>query len=339
MASSSAEDSHTSFAPGQLLINGRPDFRLSGTKTSTMTSISSRWERPYLWIDQECIDQSDPLILKSIFTFTRAAVACRGLLIRVVSRKDLDCLSACLDVLRLITKGPWFQRTWTFHEKYCVARLVFLIPCRYDVKISNKGLAYKVDKDIVFDSWGLKFGMESVISISLKHRDPKAVRKFTDILTNYFTSVKLNPQDFNTRICDSNNLLDTIFQPMEECDNTTVANLLSTFANICDFRWRLPLTFLRDSNVGLSTCMLILIQKNLSIEIESKAHQLHSALPIMDYKIKDVLRHIGFFVEQRLFLDEYVGDRWVLDSTLCFSRRTARPRLPTNSRSPHQCKR
>ena len=88
-----------------------------------------------------------------------------------------------------------------------------------------------------------------------------------------------------------------IYEQMEQCENSVLADRLAILANICDLPYRLESTKLNHSQYGYSTCLLVLIFANIWPDRE-KRRMRYKELPndLMDVPIGILLSYLAWQV-------------------------------------------
>ncbi|RYP43967.1 hypothetical protein DL768_009521 [Monosporascus sp. mg162] len=129
-------------------------------------------DAPFIWIDNDCIDQADPVdveqhlhIVHEIFYQSRHAIGLlsfhivhesqvdsiryihEGTCLEELSRLPEDGLPKALDIARKMMRGlrlfatisadKWFSRTWTFMERLSAPHMRLLLPCEPLLSVDN----------------------------------------------------------------------------------------------------------------------------------------------------------------------------------------------------------
>lgn len=121
---------------------------------------AARTAHPLIWIDQECIDQTDAedieyhlQVMEAIYRRATSTVAVLSKVINTpAALADLEVLlfavgvdpsnfdpmlsiaqnpeqiRSMVAILQFLAEDPWFSRTWTFHERLCASQMYFLLP-------------------------------------------------------------------------------------------------------------------------------------------------------------------------------------------------------------------
>ncbi|KAI8937283.1 hypothetical protein NX059_006491 [Plenodomus lindquistii] len=119
----------------------------------------ARWKNcPYIWIDQECIDQTSTVDIDRHIQAMHRVYNESLALIAILSIDTLSPLEAdrigrdnrqggshpLASVGRIkISQDPWFSRTWTFQERNCAKRMWWSVPVGYTT-LEEDGLTYGV---------------------------------------------------------------------------------------------------------------------------------------------------------------------------------------------------
>ncbi|KAF2868354.1 heterokaryon incompatibility protein-domain-containing protein [Massariosphaeria phaeospora] len=223
---------------------------------------------PYVWIDQECINQQDPTdierhlqVMDRIYSDSRWTVAVLSCNIANVTLLDrfkpiLDILAEPCTLLenerqpidrlvRYITQDRWFSRTWTFHEKNCAKSLALLIPTvgctssEETLRYASIGSDLCVDIDLFY-----AFGFLNQTNINDREFEQYFFRR-----SRFEENIMPGPHE--------------VFGDMEKCDNSVTADRLAIFANISGLKIKLNSTALTTPEFSYSTCILALVLANL----------------------------------------------------------------------------
>ena len=251
----------------------------------------ARSDKPLIWIDQECIDQEDPYdvdahlqIMHEIYrrsTFTVAVLS--------TTMMELDLLSYAQHgmmitrdrrqferLLRLLSSDTWFSRTWTFQERYCAARLHYLVP--FDPSLQNDALmGSRIDLEIPSTHFGVDAYLENhdpeewFTRNSAERSTPtnkvttalhaKAITELNG-LSHKFIAAQSEGISRQYSVGERRELIDRTLSTMETCENSVVADRLAIVANICNFSWRIGTADLDCTGLSLSTCILVLLKHN-----------------------------------------------------------------------------
>ncbi|OAG03238.1 uncharacterized protein CC84DRAFT_963665 [Paraphaeosphaeria sporulosa] len=261
----------------------------------------ARWQRcSYVWIDQECIMQTDPTdverhlkVMHRVYGQSRWTVAVLATpisdeynleaLLKVTrtpgspNGRDFEIATVvALNLLHTISKDRWFSRTWAFQEKYCATSLHLLIPIA-GFKITSYFKQHLLG-DEVDSSWDFCLPIKIVRKLLMRLRSGPSAAKiadhwnskdglsFRDTIENlgiWYHNV--GQSIVGEGILDwfeNSHLIHGAFAMLEICDNLVVADRISIFGNLCELPYRLLSNRLNDPQYSYSTCLLALLLAN-----------------------------------------------------------------------------
>ncbi|KAF2118177.1 heterokaryon incompatibility protein-domain-containing protein [Lophiotrema nucula] len=256
--------------------------------------FAQRRNCPYLWIDQECIDQEDAAdvekhlqIMDRVYSASRYTVA--PLSIGPSSFKQLVCLvklhgtltspqypwsdhvTGAVDALGIISSDRWFWRTWAFQEKHCSRTLYLLIP-------TNPG--WEIDGDFEVDGFKpVVIGNDVCFNMLWLHivikSDPCSqqlgckenwigsgtyeLHQTQKTLITHFIQSDRNALWRLSRSTLMNERYRDMYRMMDRSSNLKTADRLSIYANACHLDYRVLSNRLDKPQFSYSTCFLALL--------------------------------------------------------------------------------
>lgn len=270
-------------------------------------NITHYGHSPYLWIDQECIFQDDPVDVENhlqvMHLIYSNAYTTLAVLAQVVTTEEQfnilndfsqtpkagpmfktgdelrDGCSSLFALLEHVIKDLWFSRTWTLHEKYCTRGICYLVPVtfygtEFVFPYSDVGV-----QSVAFErflSGTLRAAREWNLDIELS--------VLQTLIVNYFTGF------------DST----TILLRMEQCENLILTDRLAIFSNIKEHHRILPSRKVAQCTNSYSTCLLALLLFNYynrwaaepawNLRAGEKLPGLYISLlaPLMDFSVSEV---------------------------------------------------
>lgn len=142
----------------------------------------------------------------------------------------------------------WFSRTWAFQEKLSAENLELLLPMTAHLSVESKNY-----EDLCIDiasMWSIAGSSSITCAVSAE----KQIN-----MMNHMDSSKSRPAP-RRLILEG---IVEIYEQMEQCENSVLADRLAILANICDLPYRLASTKLNHSQCGYSTCLVVLIFANI----------------------------------------------------------------------------
>lgn len=231
----------------------------------------------YIWIDQECINQDDPTdienhlqIMHRVYSTSRYTIAI--LSCKIPNRPLLDALIAFLTsraeeksnqtffaesaqrVLRYITDDRWFHRAWTYQERHCADCLEFLIPFDTSLTVPSSASLAVVGSDLCVsntDFWRSIGVFGAGINFDI-HSHATSGGLITDHRWHRYSTF------FEVIGWGGRGLGKNIFDFLEACDISILADKLAIYGNIYNLEFRFRTTRLRESDQSYSTCLLAL---------------------------------------------------------------------------------
>lgn len=284
-----------------------------------LTFAGKMLDTPLIWIDQECINQHDPVDVenhlqrmheiyqKSRYTAVILSTMFRhhrfidGLFpFRKQARSIFEYLTEeppeywhdALLAIRLLTNDLWFTRTWCFQERHCAGPCYFLIPVDPEAPFG-----YCFANSLWFSNAQLldfHKHTEQLLDAGILEYitgGDETIPKLAELIKHHYDASKSNTQQTLSTLTEEEKpqfYLDC-FQGMEACNNSVVADRIAIFGNVCRFPWALHSTRLRNPRYSYSTCILVLLRMNARGAGADllKDDNLEN---IIDYNIGDILR-------------------------------------------------
>ncbi|CAN9414300.1 unnamed protein product [Alternaria alternata] len=226
-----------------------------------------------VWIDQECIHQDDPTdverylqVMHRIYSNSKVTIA---VLATSSGRIDLHTIGHFKSLLESTSCEPtdqsiqhiafrkwfcdvsddrWFSRTWAFQEKLSAEHVELLLPIT--AQLSAESTVYE---DLCIDivrMWTIAGWSSITCAVSVEKQME---------MTNHMNNSRSRPAP-RRLILES--IVD-IYEQMEQCENSVLADRLAILANICDLAYRLASTKLDHPQYSYSTCLVVLIFSNV----------------------------------------------------------------------------
>jgi hypothetical protein len=213
-----------------------------------------------------------------------------------VQKKDLaamkEIMSRTRSFLLDIAENAWFRRSWTFQEKWCGAKLHYLLTLRCVVR---GGDLQCVGEDLFFSVKAMQAALARCTSwVGKKFKTDLRQTVHTDVPLLPFGSVWGIPGTTSSRNPEWDK-----FRVLETCDNLVVSDRLAIFANVNGFQMQLKSTVLNRAAYSYSTCILVLLLRNAKGRARS---YLRPKVGQMDLTLNDVLK--GF--RWRVRMDERI---------------------------------
>lgn len=239
---------------------------------------------PFIWIDQECMDQEDGSNEKAIGIESMDLVYRRsrhpvGLLScelsfielsivrkflgefgqRQEKRKNLQLLKSrpqdtilrLLVVLGHILDDHWWQRAWIYQEEFCSPQMNLLIPCRHADDVTFDEPISAIEFRTAVTQFCLAAQDQGFQCQHLMHR-----AKRYNILNEQFGSNALECRVYTSYTKD-------VLRELEGRENRDVFDKLAIISNCCNYSVRLDGRRLAAGNrFGLSVCILALLLLN-----------------------------------------------------------------------------
>lgn len=241
-------------------------------------------ECPYIWIDQECINQEDKedvekhlKIMHRVYRESHWPIA-----ILSVQLPDVDTVKAArnefegmfddddpsttvlkmkqrADAHEIIAKDRWFSRAWVFQERSCAKRLVLLLPpCKGSDGQPLATEDYQVDYSENLDPFSrfspLRFCFLQVIKFK-PWKDSKNFVEANSASENMEVQKRYDP-------AYSLSIASRTFHKLKDCGCSLVSDRLTILGNICDLDCKLLSNRLRDPKYSYNTCAFALFVAN-----------------------------------------------------------------------------
>lgn len=226
-----------------------------------------------VWIEQECIHQDDPTdverylqVMHRIYSNSKVTIA---VLATSSGRIDLHTIGHFKSLLESTSCEPtdqsiqhvafrkwfcdvsddrWFSRTWAFQEKLSAEHVELLLPIT--AQLSAESTVYE---DLCIDivrMWTIARWSSITCAVSVEKQME---------MPNHMNNSRSRPAP-RRLILES--IVD-IYEQMEQCENSVLADRLAILANICDLAYRLASTKLDHPQYSYSTCLVVLIFSNV----------------------------------------------------------------------------
>jgi hypothetical protein len=285
-------------------LPARPEYRMWGADDSSnglrcpeivfhrAIQYAKHRRCPYIWIDQECINQEDPAdierhlqVMHRVYSESKWTAAI--LSVQAPNKHELDNLkhwfdegdlstpdilgpvdkTLVLQTLQELSADPWFWRTWTFQERACTPHLDLLMPLPRGVSsfpdagwLIEVNYCFDIGIDLCVDFIWLTVGLY-VWEFQEAHREPDLTRcdiskpETPNELDNSFLSCYFTNKAFDTVRLVSYK----ISQMTEACDNLIVADRVSIVGNVHTWYGRRLLSNrLNCHEYSLSGCLFAL---------------------------------------------------------------------------------
>ena len=250
----------------------------------------------YLWIDQECIDQTSSADVQShlkvmhriyeeskwtvaVLSFTitdhslleyfvtylyfeEAARETERSLARL-SRKTVgypgafnQCVEGATTLLHYITEDTWFSRTWAYQEKRCASTLFLLVPIEESTKLSQSLRVHTIGTDLCFD---------------VAHFNRLMKMHHEDVFFHGYGFMPLvdNIQmkyDISWDRATDNYDCYPILRAIQDCENLVVADRIAIFGHVCGYQYRLVSSVLNSARFSFSACVIALLLANVYVD-------------------------------------------------------------------------
>jgi len=253
---------------------------------------------PYIWIDQECIEQDDPSekeimiqVMDQIFSSCKYSIGLLDTSIesqealdefsRLLSRirdqsmpKDLryntswydstepQSLIEIYDLLQNIAADSWFARNWTFQEASCARDGMHLLVPYYLFLGQSTDPHSNPPRELALrlsELWNISSIILATIG-RLKGTEPLRSSKNIDRM-NHLCNLSWQWQHSQQSHLQSFD----VAQQMQSRDNAVASDRLVIAANLCDYSKRLNTNSLRSLGYSYSICALVLALLNGTI--------------------------------------------------------------------------
>jgi hypothetical protein len=279
----------------------------------------------YVWIDQECIHQDDPIdverhlqVMHRIYSNSKVTIAVLATTSGTIdlptaryfksslnptsyettdqSAKDAVFQSWFCDV----SNDRWFSRTWAFQEKLSAEHLEFLLPLTVCTSVDSTDY-----EDLCIDiarMWTIA-GWSSITSAVSVEKQVK--------MMNHMDNNRSRPAP---RRLVLESIVD-IYEQMEQCENSVLADRLAILANICDLPFRLASTKLNHSQYGYSTCLVVLIFANVWPDREKRQMKYKElSNDLMDAPVGILLSYLAWQISVDGLDSKLRTERWAYES-------------------------
>lgn len=149
----------------------------------------------------------------------------------------------------------WFSRTWAFQEKLSAEHVELLLPI-----IAHLSAESTVYEDLCIDiarMWTIAGWSSITCAVSVEKQME---------MTNHMNNSRSRPAP---RRLTLESIVD-IYEQMEQCENSVLADRLAILANIRDLAYRLASTKLNHPQYSYSTCLVVLIFSNVWPDWETR---------------------------------------------------------------------
>lgn len=252
-----------------------------------------------IWIDQECINQEDPvekeIAIQSMDLVYQHASHTVALLDTYISTQaEVDALTMVVlgemcdanqikpltDVMEMLVLDPWFQRAWTLQESTAAgARLTILIAC--DDGLEVPALFGKTPGEFEIGLWDfqqmlvwvrimleeLRENDTSQLGLSADEAvdcftDTTSCSNYADVLWHSMPEIysEIESADVASQRRGCSAALALTY--LDDRHNSCYPDRLAILANLCNFVIRLPSDLLMRSGLGFSLCALTLATLN-----------------------------------------------------------------------------
>ena len=262
---------------------------------------------PYLWIDQECINQDDPADVEkhlqvmdqvycgSVYTVITLSTGLAtsyqlNCLIELIMTRhtnrfpNSDIVLGALVALKRIVNDRWFSRTWAFQEKHCANWPLLLIPMdsSWDISYENVPEEYGVPQTlgndllvhllplylVLVDEQFVRWQASSIVPEKpLEPDQDPCPQSLIDCFDAH------NPATASQPLVHPNlgNFRTTYLQ-MENCSNLKAADRLSIYANSSSARFRILSNRLDRLCFSYNTCFLAFILPQIYLNRDDRQH-------------------------------------------------------------------
>ena len=278
-----------------------------------------------VWIDQECIHQDDPTdverhlqVMHRIYSNSKVTIAVLATSSGRIDLPTIDHFKSLLDSTSCeptnqsiqhiafrkwfcnVSDDRWFSRTWAFQEKLSAGHIELLLPI-----IAHLPEVLTVYKDLCIDMarmWTIAGWSSITCAVSVE----KQIE-----MTNHMNNSRSRPAP-RRLILES--IVD-IYEQMEQCENSVLADRLAILANICDLPYRLASTKLNHSQYSYSTCLLVLIFANVWPDREKRRMRYKElSNDLMDAPIGILLSYLAWQVSIDGHDSEICTERYAYES-------------------------
>ncbi len=272
----------------ELLVDGYDtrSIRAPSTVLDRAISYAVHHDIRAIWIDQECIDQSDPEdkqvgIQAMDLVYQRASHPLAILNTYIETQNQMDAFAAMVkgsscepsqlegmdEVLEMLTDDQWFYRAWTLQESTSAEMSMFLlIGCDY--QLDKPAFFGTLPGEIEIDIEGFQDALinsrcmieELLASSEVDKGTATYASNNADILWNLMPTKYPNwpEDDFHRQSCNAAQA--TTF--LENRENSVFSDRLAILANLCNYEKRIDTMVMETGDYGFSTCALTLATLN-----------------------------------------------------------------------------
>ena len=283
---------------------------------------------PYIWIDQECINQTDPAdiekhlqIMHRVYKESRWTVALLSWTFPFVSAvevihdftdgqdHEVDRTKLIFAILQPLTNDRWFTRTWTHHERLCASSLHYLVPVDPTFTLSEYIKPRMAGNDLHVDASNISATGGYREKFTTSPSEIPAPGNFSSpFAENVSTSMPMRPESEHPW----NLVLLQTFDAMDKCDNFLVADRVSILGNICDLPRRLLSNRLNDPKYSYSICLMSLFLANCLPDPAERLNYLQVAWgSTLQHTIRDVFKGWELFEPSMILKAKKKG--WDID--------------------------
>jgi hypothetical protein len=274
----------------------------------------------YFWLDQLCVDQTDPLDIEKhlqcmdrVYAESQCTLAPLCMLIwnqsileslashpQDLRMAELSMIERTLASLEQLVEDTWFWRTWTYHERLC-ASSVYLAISLHGARFTSTETqdCFIVADDFIVSIERVQCMIEGlrkndIIKAGMPPSPPREQsRRLWALFQEFFVKQTIIAGRTNPIIWSK-----YIMKAIEKRDNLVVSDRLAIHSNIRHHTWRLRTTLLQNARYSYSTCSLVLVLSNYLLLNEKSSRQ-HFRLPI-DQTIIGVIRKMHGSEQLRL---------------------------------------
>ena len=264
-------------------INAPPDVLYRSIAYAKAQNINA------IWIDQECIDQNDPVdkenaIQEMDMVYQESKYAIAVLEFSFETQTELDLFASFCDkgpdtfepnqivvlesVLEALTEDSWFERAWTLQESVSAgARMTLLLGCPGLQKSPNFGHTPEEFEISIFDFQhamvNVRLSIEEGLAASV-WSDPSSANNASncaDILWNYIPTFIPDFTNLTWKEDAPKDRIRTAAQALTFLDsrlNSNFPDRLAILANLCDYEYRIKTEVLELPSISFSICCLTL---------------------------------------------------------------------------------
>lgn len=249
----------------------------------------------YVWIDQECIEQHDPVdkgvgiqAMDLVYQYAEKSVAV--LEARINKQRHLDALG-CLqessgnsgphltdeewvdmvEMLNIILGDPWFERAWCLQESTSAARTMTLLMKRDpdlklpDVLDVSANYHDELELELVDLQWQITGWLADQADRRAETGDLALSAQANEVFERWRQTLIPDTGEVEWPIC---NAAEALFY-MTPRFNTVVSDRLAILANLCAYDVRLDSVALDQCGYGFSVCAITLATLNGDFSLQA----------------------------------------------------------------------